>query len=144
MQFKESKATDLTEKIMSKLSPLNDNAILKLDPSDYNRLYSHTYKVLTEAFESAIESNKAFVTACSTLDASLIEEIKAIEAEGNKKIIVIGGPTTQEKPDLTMGSMTLEVIPRLQDNELYIPKTKRTNHERQPASFGKGKNKRRK
>lgn len=46
MQFPNNKATDITERIMHKLYKGNENAIHKLETSEYNRLYSHIYELL--------------------------------------------------------------------------------------------------
>ena len=48
MTFPGTKQTEITELIMDKMSMYADDAIIKLDTPEYNKIFSHVFRVLNK------------------------------------------------------------------------------------------------
>lgn len=48
MQFPETKQTEITELIMSKMSRHRDGSIIELETPEYNKIFSHVFNVLNQ------------------------------------------------------------------------------------------------
>lgn len=48
MQFQETKQAEITELIMDRMYKFNPDSIIKLETSEYNKIFSHIFSILNQ------------------------------------------------------------------------------------------------
>lgn len=168
MEFPPSKAKELTEQIMRPLSKtmsaLNGKESLSdLETSQYNRMYEHVYKILRAEFGDGSHEIVGFGLEDLKRGVGILDKYH----QDGKMVVVVGSPgdyaeaipvanlilaegingsiiLAETPPEPKLEDLALAIKARPSFEAPYIPKQKRTNHERQPSGFGRRKNKRRK